>query len=101
MVTVMVQPGWSFCSWRSSQACFCSGDSRRVQKPGAQFLVGRAALEDLVGDLEQGVIAVIAFFFPAGFLSPPNRRTSRLYRACSRVVVEYSATGLDLGSGAA
>jgi hypothetical protein len=30
MVMVTVQPGWSFCSWRSSQACFCSGDSRRV-----------------------------------------------------------------------
>jgi hypothetical protein len=30
------------------------------------------------------VIAVIAFFFAPGLLSPPKRRTSRLYRACSR-----------------
>ena len=29
-------------------------------------------------------MAVIAFFFAAGFLSPPKRRTSRLYLACSR-----------------
>ncbi len=29
-------------------------------------------------------IAVIAFFFAPGFLSPPNRWTSRLYLACSR-----------------
>ena len=29
-------------------------------------------------------VAVIAFFFAAGFFCPPKRRTSRLYRACSR-----------------
>jgi hypothetical protein len=29
-------------------------------------------------------IAVIAFFFAAGFFSPPRRRTSRPYFACSR-----------------
>ena len=28
--------------------------------------------------------AMIAFFFAPGFFSPPKRRTSRLYRACSR-----------------
>jgi hypothetical protein len=29
-------------------------------------------------------IAVIAFFFAPGFLSPPKRRTSRWYRAWGR-----------------
>src|SRR6266705_825499 len=39
MVMVTVQPGCSFCSWRSSQACFCPGDSRRVQEsaPGSVY----------------------------------------------------------------
>ena len=35
MVMVMVQPGWSFCIWRSSQACFCCGirAGRRSPRP--------------------------------------------------------------------
>ena len=52
---------------------------------GARLGVGGAGLEELVGDLSRVcAIAVIAFFFAPGFLSPPKRRTSRLYRACSR-----------------
>jgi hypothetical protein len=65
------------------------------------FLKGRPALEHLVGDLEQVcAIAVIAFFLAAGFLSPPKRRTSRLYRACSRprarIAAQAACTSIGL-----
>ena len=44
-------------------------------------------------------IAVIAFFFAAGFFSPPNRRTSRLYRAWSRPRTRLAAQAAWISIG--
>jgi len=45
-------------------------------------------------------IAVIVFFFAAGFFSPPKRRTSRLNRACSRprtrIAAQAACTSIGL-----
>ena len=44
-------------------------------------------------------MAVIAFVFAPGFFSPPNRRTSRLYRACSRPRTRIAAQAAWISIG--
>src|SRR5215467_14200507 len=67
---------------------------------GAQVFIRFAALEHLVGDLQQGVgDREIAFFTAAGFFGPPNRRTSLWYLAWRRpwVLIADQAACTSIG----